>query len=164
MLRRENPKGEEEDSGENQRERTGRKGRERPGSGAGETGTHASGRGGRRGGTDPGRGHLGTWLAEGSGGPAPAPRAPSPGLSAGGGSGALLQVRWRHRVCGGRSVAGQAAGRVAWRGRHGGAGAWGAALPSHAGRCPPPGLGDCAGHLQLHQAAAFEHHLYFTAQ
>lgn len=31
----------------------------------------------------------------------------------GGGSGALLQVRWRRRVCGGRSVAGRAAGRVA---------------------------------------------------
>ncbi|CAI9157107.1 unnamed protein product [Rangifer tarandus platyrhynchus] len=31
----------------------------------------------------------------------------------GGGSGALLQVRWRRRVCGGRSVAGREAGRVA---------------------------------------------------
>ena len=52
----------------------------------------------------------------------PAPRAPLPASyqrraagrpwAQGGGGGALLQVRWRRRVCGGRSVAGRAAGRV----------------------------------------------------
>lgn len=123
--------------------------------------TRAAGAGGEAGQT-PGEATSGPGSQRAAAGPPPRPAPPPPAYQRAAAAGPYCRcagatesaaaARWPARQPGG------------WRGRHGGAGAWGAALPSHAGRCPPPGLGDCAGHLQLHQAAAFEHHLYFTAQ
>lgn len=167
MLRERNQKERKERDGQNQKEPgTGeRKTRETYTHKCARAGAHRHGGDGQRelgrsGGTDRrrrpwrGRGSEGSaisaGLAEGRPGPRrrPSPCAPLPASyqrrasgrlwARGGGGGALLQVRWRRRVCGGRSVTGPAAGRVAAAGTAR-AGARGRGLASHAGRSPPLG-------------------------
>lgn len=108
-------------------------GRDPTGRDATETGKHTGARGG---GGAQARVASGAGLAEGGrpgpgARPRPFPR-PLPASyqrlaggrpwARGGGGGALLQVRWRRRVCGGRCVAGRAGGG----GRHGASGGAGA--------------------------------------